>query len=1052
MNDPMGLMISMFGMPLMQQMAGPSTFIPHFTPSQALFDQYQGYQHQKNTFQAVTAANRTGNEQLASRFMGLRSLVTDAPATDLNREQASQFAALANNPFAKALAGSLIGPENLEALMFGRKGDPGALASSTSRMGFFRRDPGTGGQRMSAESMEQFSKDIYANLYGPDADLGDMHGFMASQTGTLMEEVFQRGGLPKALGNMSPADRVKAIGEQSRDGTTMDRLAREFGHTEMLKDEKYAKATDIEQRKMLDANVDKYRERLDKTFTEIDKFKNNDPRAKSAQEIEKMEGFGLAASSVDARRVSDTAKKYLGAVDAVREIFGDGGRGNAPMQELIEALDHLSSGSIGQVGSHKVEGVLRSMRIAARDTGMGLEQMADLSYRVTAQGDMMGLARPLSMETSLQAIQSQKAMRDAGMFSGNQWGRMDMQTATMENATRIQRGKASEAGRSLAALNRMVTENPELYKGTELEAAMKAYNDPDSGGVYEFEGKKYDLAATMGEQGRDGAIGILERSGGNSSAFQTFYRDKGTQEYYRSGLEKAAQKAEMREEVANFAVAGTLVDRAGSDEFKRTQGFFQSDEAFERERNALVEGTKDAFASAIVDETGGMSQKDRATHMEKRSLEILTQHYRNQGMGERAATRKAETTRDAMFGDTEARRRESFSQMASEANQYIEGRTGQELAAEHQLYADEVLQGERQVAKEDAAEAAHNKQVSHGKQSSMAQRASEALERMGNDPSYTGEQAAKDIMGGVDVGQMEPGGGASDAPVGTPATRQATAEDLADSVGAKDEFAPGATNTGQATMQAIGAVVDMAETATQFADGGVAAMGVGGVFSNSVLSRTALNAQRTANAVLDAAPIVSKVGKAAPFLGPVLQGAAGAFEGAQNGRGAVEGFALGALTGDASTGSMFSDALGVEKGSTADKGLGVVGATAGGAMTGAAIGAALGAWGGPLAGFTAAGGALVGGALGLGAEVYKWATEPSEQVAQEATAANAVQRTVNDTQTRTAQGTVAAVGKDGSNMEISGTLSLRGLQEAILTATGDRPMETPDGGAPVFGT
>jgi hypothetical protein len=514
MSDPLGLMVSMFGMPLMQQMAGPNTFIPHFTPSQALFDQYQGYQHQKNTFQAVNAANKAGNEQVAARFLGLRSLVTDAPATDLNKEQANQFAALANNPFAKAIAGSMIGPENLEALMFGRKGDPAALAGSTSKMGFFRRDPATGDKRMSAQSMEQFSKDIYSQLYGKDADLGDMHGFMASQTGTLMENLFQRGALPKALGNMSAADRVKAIGAGSRDDATMNRLARDFGHTEMLKDEKYAKATQIEQQKMLDANVDKYKTRLDKTFTEIDKFRNNDPRAKSAQEIEKMEGFGLASANVDAQRVSGVAKKYLGAIDAVREIFGDSGRGDAPMQQLIEALDSLSSGAIGQVGSDKVEGTLRSMRIAARDTDVGLEQLAGMSYQITAQGDMLGLSRPQSMQTTLQTLQSQKAMRDAGMFSGNQWGRMDMETATMENATRINRGKASETGRSMAALNRMVTENPELYKGHGTRSGHEGLQRPEQRRYLRVRGQEVRLGRNYGParpRGRHRHLGALRR-------------------------------------------------------------------------------------------------------------------------------------------------------------------------------------------------------------------------------------------------------------------------------------------------------------------------------------------------------------------------------------------------------------------------------------------------------------------------------------------------------------------------------------------------------------
>ena len=172
-----------------------------------------------------------------------------------------------------------------------------------------------------------------------------------------------------------------------------------------------------------------------------------------------------------------------------------------------------------------------------------------------------------------------------------------------------------------------------------------------------------------------------------------------------------------------------------------------------------------------------------------------------------------------------------------------------------------------------------------------------------------------------------------------------------------------------------------------------------------------------------------------------LGGIAGAFEGAANGRGAVEGGVLGALTGDAETGSMFSSAVGIEKGSTVDKSLGVVGAATTGAMTGAAIGSVI-------PGVGTAVGAGVGAALGFGAELYKWATEPTKNVAQ-SQAVDAVQRTVDTTQnSNNTQQVSQGTGK--SEITVNGTLAVRGLQEAVLQATGERPMDTPGGGAPVF--
>lgn len=111
-------------------------------------------------------------------------------------------------------------------------------------------------------------------------------------------------------------------------------------------------------------------------------------------------------------------------------------------------------------------------------------------------------------------------------------------------------------------------------------------------------------------------------------------------------------------------------------------------------------------------------------------------------------------------------------------------------------------------------------------------------------------------------------------------------------------------------------------------------------------------------------------GKALPFLSLLTGGVTGALEAESVGRGTVEGTILGALTGDADTGSMFSGMLGIEKGSMEDELLGVAGAGAGGALTGAAIGSVV-----PVVGTAL--GAAIGGAIGTGAELYKVMTKPN---------------------------------------------------------------------------
>ena len=86
--------------------------------------------------------------------------------------------------------------------------------------------------------------------------------------------------------------------------------------------------------------------------------------------------------------------------------------------------------------------------------------------------------------------------------------------------------------------------------------------------------------------------------------------------------------------------------------------------------------------------------------------------------------------------------------------------------------------------------------------------------------------------------------------------------------------------------------------------------------------------------------------------------------------GTTEAGILGALTGGAEKGSMFSEKLGIEKGGAGDEALGIATAGARGAMTGAAIGSVI-----PVVGTAV--GAAVGGAIGLISEGFKVFSDPN---------------------------------------------------------------------------
>ncbi|NDD52309.1 hypothetical protein EBZ39_00255 [bacterium] len=155
----------------LQQFAGPTNFLPHQNPAQNAMDQLTMRQYFNSAQLNTASATRAGTGHFANVIGGGMMLATNQPLSDLNKQQANFMAGIANNQYVKAAIGGLVGPENLEAMMFGTKGDPSALAGAANRVGYYRQDPATGASRIRGESLADFTNDVYATLYEPGGNL-----------------------------------------------------------------------------------------------------------------------------------------------------------------------------------------------------------------------------------------------------------------------------------------------------------------------------------------------------------------------------------------------------------------------------------------------------------------------------------------------------------------------------------------------------------------------------------------------------------------------------------------------------------------------------------------------------------------------------------------------------------------------------------------------------------------------------------------------------------------------------------------------------------------
>lgn len=748
-DDAFGYLANMYGPMLVKGAAGPDAFLAHQMPGQALADQFAASRYQQQGARSVSTANALGNAQVATKLLGVQSLLNGGrPITQLDREHAQVGAQVVNNPLFKAFGASMVGPENLESIMFGSKGDPTAIAAATNRMGFFRSDAATGERKMSERSLEGFSRNVYQNLYGPDANVDEMHGFGAVAAGEMMEDLFQKGKLPQSLGNMSAAERVRTMSKSQRDDKTMNRLADEFAHNDLSeRDYDYANATAEEQKIMRADKLGDYRSRLDKTFTEIDKFAAGDSRAKSAEEIQQLEGFGGAANAVDAQRTSKTIKEYNGALAAIREIFGDNGQSGAPIQQLMASLQQLTNGSQGGLSQGKVESTVRQMRLAARDTNTDINALTTMMYEDKAVGNQLGLQESTVEQGMAGRMLRGQAMADAGVFEQAGFGKLQRGEAEQRQRQMSLRGDASSVGRSLAVLNRLVSEDPEKYKGTKLEAAVKAYRSGQQ--TFTYNGESTNLAELAGRQGVAGVMNLARESGADNRTLYAYTRDKiGTEEYLKQGYTYNAQKYELQR---NFSRAneGAIRDRMSSAEFEKLKPGGMSDKDFQTRKNDLSKGFSYAMTGIIMDETADMTSEQRFAHLEKRGKEELSKYFRSSrggGMNAKAAEAEADKYFAAMYGKDAKERRSNLNAAYAEVSAVSADRTGVNIEANKQMYNQRAIDNATAQETVNTRRADRLKDATMGHESSFLQRVGDELDNLGSGNSGQAADALKRVF------------------------------------------------------------------------------------------------------------------------------------------------------------------------------------------------------------------------------------------------------------------------------------------------------------------
>lgn len=323
------------------------------------------------------------------------------------------FANLAGTPFgarermaAQTMAGDLamlmpmltqMAPDLVDR-MHGSRGSAAVMAQRMAYGSRYMTDPVSGMPGMQAESVKAITDKVFNNLFAEGRDLGEMRGVTAGQAGAMFDEMSRRGILGSA--------------PRSLQQIAQDQLNRRMGPVAPGE--------------------------LDKTM----------------KDLVDAPDFNDRVQQFEANRITDKIKAMSGAVAAMKDIFGENGRSDAPMSELFNALQAITQNNLSSMNPADVERMVRNASNVARMTGMSLDTMMANIGMAGQAGDRYGLNRAFA--TGIATNSAAFAQAYSSNFGGvTGFNLMDKEKAMAFSREAQAAGLNSPFANSYAALIRM---------------------------------------------------------------------------------------------------------------------------------------------------------------------------------------------------------------------------------------------------------------------------------------------------------------------------------------------------------------------------------------------------------------------------------------------------------------------------------------------------------------------------------------------------------------------------------------------------------------------
>jgi hypothetical protein len=449
-------LVGAIAQPMLANMMGRIGMVPMGLNDQNIYDVMRAREFQTAQRELIQQSASLERENIM-RLWRSAAAMTDTPWDEKTQASATALTDSIVTSLVPTLA--MMNPDALDQLS-GVRGSTTVMASRMFEAGRYRLDPVTGKMGMSVDSTLKGAESVRKRLI--DGDAYAQHGFSQGQLGDLYGAMQNRGLLAGGGGARNQA--IEALTSLQREDP--ENLI------------KAAQATGVN---------------LPQDLTKL-----------SSGDLDKLRGDSAVADrlqTLDASRTARSIESYSKAVAAMRDIFGDMGKTNAPMAELIAGLEAMTQGGLSQLDPGRLSMMVRTTQQLAKNGGITMDAAMALQQHVANRAVSLGLDPTAALHAGQGSLAFNTTLR-AGYGGIHAWGRSNDGELTQLDANLRVNAASSAAAYQMAAVRRIEEAAGGFGEGTRAAAYAKAIADGETSYIDPETGEVKSLMMTSQEHAR----------------------------------------------------------------------------------------------------------------------------------------------------------------------------------------------------------------------------------------------------------------------------------------------------------------------------------------------------------------------------------------------------------------------------------------------------------------------------------------------------------------------------------------------------------------------